>query len=101
VTDVMVLASFRMIFLGSVPVATDIQVGPTTPSSLPGHPAIAGGDPLQILPLAFCGAEPDEHGWSVPGVGALAPSGGCGTVAVVGATWGSIKALYRDGQEGR
>ena len=69
--------------------------------SHPGHAAVAGGDPLQIVPLNFCddwdGADVtiDADGWTVPGVAAIAPAGGCGTVAVVGATWGSIKSLYR------
>jgi hypothetical protein len=94
VTDVMVVASFQMLNISALAAPVYIQAGPTTPSSLPGHATVTGGDPLQTLAINFCDVTIDEDGWTVPGIGALAPAGGCGTVAATGETWGNVKALY-------
>jgi hypothetical protein len=101
ISEPLVVLSFSFLSTGPLPAASFVRLGPPPVATIPGHAAVAGGDPLQIVPLNFCddwdGAdvEIDADGWTVPGVAALAPTAGCGTVAVVGATWGTIKTLYR------
>jgi hypothetical protein len=107
VSEPLVVLSFSYMLLAPLSAPSFVRVGPPPAQSLPGHAAVAGGDPLQIIPLNFCddwdGADVtiDADGWTVPGLAAIAPAGGCGAVAVVGATWGSIKALYREEKGGK
>ncbi len=95
------LLSVQLYFLVQ-PELTFIQVGPATPSSLPGYPAIGvlvDGD-LVIEPMNFCGGGAvgdvtrDAEGWSVPGVAVLLPHA-CDGVAAQPSSWGTIKSFYR------
>jgi hypothetical protein len=70
---------------------TNIELGPSTPASLPGHGAINDFyNPAHIVPINFpCPVGPD--GWTIEPVAQL---GQC-VVAVESVTWSSIKSLYR------
>ncbi len=84
-----VLLDFTMVLVA--PITADLQLGPSTPASLPGHGAIIDwDDPANLVPLSF-GAPVDAEGWTVEGV---AEFGDC-TVPVEAADWGTIKALFR------
>jgi hypothetical protein len=95
VTDTIVLVDALCFLLQPLVAPSFIQAGPY------GTAVVWGGEPDQREPMNFCddwdGAEItfDDDGWTVPGIAAIAPAGGCGTVAVVGATWSSIKSLYQ------
>ncbi len=69
----------------------DLQLGPATPASLPGHGAINDFDnPSYIIPINFPCPVGDD-GWTSEGV---AQFGDC-TVAADRAAWGDIKTLFR------
>jgi hypothetical protein len=73
------------------PITADLQLGPSTPASLPGHGAINEWDNwANIVPLSF-GGPVDVEGWTVDGVAQI---GDCSTT-VEAANWGTIKALFR------
>jgi hypothetical protein len=77
--------------LVGTPFTADLQLGPSTPASLPGHAAINDWyDPANVVPLSF-GAPVDADGWTVSGVAKL---GDC-AVPGEGVDWGTIKALFR------
>jgi hypothetical protein len=94
-TDAIVLVNAQCFLLQPLVVASFIQAGPY------GEAGVYSDDPYDRVPMDFCDDWDDTdviidaEGWTVPGLAAIAPPGGCGTVAVVGATWGSIKSLYQ------
>lgn len=96
-----VLAEMHFILLEPLTETAFVQVGPPVGSSLPGHACIWRSDPPEIAAIGFCDdwdgldIEIDAAGWTTPGIAAFAPSGGCESVAVEGATWSTIKTLYR------
>ncbi len=92
--ETMVLVELTLVTTAFLDDMFAVQAGPASPSSLPGFPAIAGGDPLEILPMNFCEGEPDAEGWSTPGL-ATVTSLECEGVPVESMAWSSIKTLYR------
>lgn len=84
-----VIVDFTLIL--TAPVVTEIQFGPATPASLPGHAAINDWyHPENIVPLDF-GAPVDGDGWTIEGVAKL---GDC-PVPVESAAWSDVKALFK------
>jgi len=69
----------------------DLQLGPTTPATIPGHAAFNDFyEPSNVQPMTFAG-DVDDEGWTTPGVARL---GDC-TVADEATAWGGVKALFR------
>ena len=84
---------FLMVPDGVVP----IHAGPATPASIPGVPAYVNGEDLQdIIPMVFSvdanGQGLDEDGWTLDPIAGVNSEGG---VATEGATWTSVKGMYR------
>jgi hypothetical protein len=94
-TDAIVLVEAQCLLLQPLVAASFVQAGPY------GEAGVFSSDPEQREPIDFCDDWDDTdviidaEGWPTPGLAAIAPPGRCGTVAVVGATWGSIKSLYQ------
>jgi hypothetical protein len=74
-----------------------IYGGPTTPASIEGVPAYVNGEDLTVItPMVFSvdanGQGIDEDGWTIDSIACVNCEGG---VATEGATWTSVKSLYR------
>jgi len=75
----------------------EIYAGPSTPASIEGVPAYVNGEDLQdIIPMVFSvdanGQGLDDEGWTIEAIACVNCEGG---VATEGATWTSVKGMYR------
>jgi hypothetical protein len=97
-SEATVVATLNLMNVAPMDVATNVQVGPATPASLPLHAAYNNfANPAEIIPMNFSTVDGaavliDATGWVIPGVAKM----GCpGPVATESSTWSGVKALFQ------